>query len=165
MALTAYSEKEDEEQPAEAEAMRPHLKCRVTWYPLEQAGMQADEYPNRRSAVMAQLQIVYLPRAGTQERWRRLWQDIGELRSEQFASTCQQLGITRVQVRLLHLLHGELLLVSMQTQEPQQTLQALASAASPFARWLGEQARALLGWNMQEVLAGPPADLLFTWES
>jgi len=113
---------------------------------------------------MAQLQIAYPLRAGTQERWRRLWQDIAELRQEEFAAICQQVGITRVQVRLLQLRHGDLLLVSMQMQEPQQSGEVLASAASPFAHWLGEQVQTLMGWKVQEVLADPPADLLFTWE-
>jgi hypothetical protein len=113
---------------------------------------------------MAQLQIAYLLRSGTQERWRRLCQEVAELCPEQFAAACQQAGITQVQVRLLQLLHSELLLVSVQMQEPQQTREALASSQSPFARWLREQLRALLGWEVQKLLADPPADLLFTWE-
>ena len=118
-------------QSAVAEAMRPHLKRRVFVSLSDQAGRHTDEYPSERSALKAQLQIVYLPRAGTQERWRRLCQDIAELRPDQFAATCQQAGITQVQVRLLQLLHGELLLLTVQ---------------------------------MQEALADPPTDLLFTWQ-
>ena len=83
---------------------------------------------------MAQLQIVYLPRAGTEERWRRLWQEVAELCPEQFAAVCQQAGITRVQVRLLQLHRSELLLVDVQMQEPRQTREALARSQSPFAR-------------------------------
>jgi len=113
---------------------------------------------------MAQLQIAYLPRRGTQERWRRLCQEVVELRPEQFSAVCQQAGITQVQVRLLQLLHSELLLVAVQMQEPQQTREALASSQSPFADFLREQLQGLLGWDVQEVLADPPADLLFTWE-
>ena len=45
---------------------------------------------------MEQLQIAYLPRRGTEERWRRLWQEVAELCPEQFAAACQQAGITRV---------------------------------------------------------------------
>ena len=114
---------------------------------------------------MAQLQIAYLPRRGTQERWRRLCQEVVELCPDQFAAVCQHAGITQVQVRLLQLLHSELLLVTMQMQEPQQTREALASSQSPFARWLREQVQGLLGWDVQEALADPPADLLFTWEA
>jgi hypothetical protein len=83
---------------------------------------------------MAQLQIAYLPRPGTQERWRRLCQEVAELRPEQFAAVCQQAGISQVQVRLLQLPHSELLLVAVQMQEPQQTREALASSQAPFAR-------------------------------
>ena len=113
---------------------------------------------------MAQLQIACLPRRGTEERWRRLCQDVAELCPEQFAAVCQQAGITRVQVRLLQLLHSELLLVSVQMQEPQQTRKSLASSQTQFAHWLRDQLRALLGSDVQELLADPPADLLFTWE-
>ena len=113
---------------------------------------------------MAQLQIAYLPRPGTQERWRRLCQDVAELRLEPFAAVCQQAGISQVQVRLLQLRHSELLLVSVQMQEPQQTREALASSQFLFADFLREQLRVLLGWDVQEVLADPPSDLLFTWE-
>jgi hypothetical protein len=113
---------------------------------------------------MAQLQIAYLPRWGTEERWRRLWQEVSELRQDQFAAVCQQAGITQVQVRLLQLRHSELLLVTVQMPEPQQTLDLLASSQSPFAHWLQEQLQGLLGWDLQELLADPPEDLLFTWE-
>jgi hypothetical protein len=113
---------------------------------------------------MVQLQIAYLPRRGTEERWRRLCQEVAELCPEQFAAVCQQAGITQVQVRLLQLLHSELLLVAVQMQEPRQTREALAGSQSRFASWLREQLRVLLGWDVQEVLADPPADLLFTWE-
>ena len=42
---------------------------------------------------MAQLQIVYLLRPGTQEQWRRLYQEIVESRREQFeASKCLSRG-------------------------------------------------------------------------
>jgi hypothetical protein len=114
---------------------------------------------------MVQLQIAYLPRRGTEERWRRLWQEVSELRQEEFAEVCQQAGITHIQVRLLQLRQSELLLVNVQMQEPQQTREALAGSRSPFARWLREQAQGLLGWDVQEALADPPADLLLTWEA
>ena len=114
---------------------------------------------------MVQLQIAYRPRPGTQERWRRFCQEVAELHAEQFAAVCQQAGITHVQVRLLQLLHGELLLFVVRMREPQQTHEVLASSQAPFAHWLREQLRGLLGWDIQEVLSDPPADLLLTLES
>jgi len=114
---------------------------------------------------MEQLQIAYLPRRGTEERWRRLWQEVAELCPEQFAAACQQAGITQLQVRFMQLLHSELLLVSVQMQESQQTRNSLTSSQSQFADFLGEQLQALLGWDVQELLDDPPVDLLFNWES
>ena len=114
---------------------------------------------------MAQLQIAYLLRPGTQERWRRLCQELAESRLDQFEASCRQVVITQVQVRLVELLHGELMLMTLHTQEPQQTLQELATSRRPFDRWLREQLQALLGWNLQEVLVDPQGDLIFAWSA
>ena len=115
---------------------------------------------------MAQLQIVYLLRPGTQERWRRLYQEVAESRKEQFEASCQHMGITQVQVRLVQLLHGDLMLVSLHTLEPHQSLQELATAERLFERWLRAQLQGLLGWHVQDLLSGlpdMPGDLIFTW--
>ena len=112
---------------------------------------------------MTQLQIVYLLRPGTQEQWRRLAQDIVGSRRDQFEASCRQAGITQVQVRLAQMLGGELLLILLTTQEPQQTLQELATSELAFARWLRGQLHLLLGWNVQGVLPGPHHDLIFAW--
>ena len=68
-----------------------------------------------------------------------------------------------MQVQMVQLPHGELLLLTMTTQEPHQTLQDLATSECPFDRWVREQFQALLGWNMQDLLPGPHRDLIFTW--
>jgi len=115
---------------------------------------------------MAQLQIVYLLRPGTQEQWRRLYQEIAESRREEFEASCLRMGITQVLVRLVQQLHGDLMLVTLHTQEPQQALQELATAERPLERWLRAQLQGLLGWNVQDVVSGPPdpqGDLVFTW--
>jgi hypothetical protein len=127
--------------------------------------MDKDEHTKER-CFMTQLQIVYLLRSGTQERWRRLCQEVAGSRKEQFEASCRNMGITRVQVRLVQLLHSELMLVTLHTQEPHQTLKALVSSDLPFDRWLRAQLQVLLGWNVQDVLPGlpdPQGDLILTW--
>ncbi len=114
---------------------------------------------------MAQQQIAYLLRPGTQERWRRLCQELAGPRLDQLEASCRQAEITQVQVRLVQLLHGELMLMTLHTQEPQQTLLELATSRRPFDRWLREQFQVLLGWNVQEVLADPQGDLIFAWST
>jgi hypothetical protein len=112
---------------------------------------------------MAQLQIVCTLRTGTQERWRRLSQEVTGSRKAQFEASCRLAGITQVQVWLVQLHHGELLFVTLNTQEPHQTLEALATSEQPFEHWLREQLQVLLGWNVQEVLLAPQGDLLLNW--
>jgi hypothetical protein len=113
---------------------------------------------------MTQLQIAYLPRAGTQERWRRLCQEVAELRRDQFVASCQRAGITQVQVRVLHMLQGELLLLTIQVQEPQQAREALASSPYQFDHWLQEQLQVLLGVQAQQVLSDSLSELIFNCE-
>ena len=112
---------------------------------------------------MAQLQIVCPLRSGTQERWRRLAQELAGSRREQFEAFCQHVGITQMQVWVVQLQRIELLFVTLHTQEPRQTLLELATSAHPFDRWLREQFQLLLGWNLQEVLPMLYHDLIFTW--
>ncbi len=115
---------------------------------------------------MAQLKIVYLLRPGTQEQWRRLYQEIAESHREEFEASCRRMGITQVHVRLVQMLHGDLMLMTLHMQEPQHTLQELATASHPFERWLRKQLQVLLGWNVQDVVSGlpdPQGDLIFTW--
>ncbi len=112
---------------------------------------------------MVQLQIVCPLRSGTQERWRRLAQEVAGSRREQFAACCRQVGITQVQVWVVQLLRGELLLITLHTQEPQQALLELAPSVQPFDRWLREQLQLLPGWNLQETLPGQHHELILTW--
>ena len=112
---------------------------------------------------MAQLQIVCPLRSGTQERWRRLAQELAGSRWEQFEVCFRQARITQVQFWVLQLQRGELLFMTLHMQEPQQALLELATSARPFDRWLREQLQLLLGWNLQEILPGQHHGLIFTW--
>jgi hypothetical protein len=64
---------------------------------------------------------------------------------------------------LVQLHRSELLFVTVNTQEPHQTQQALATSERPFERWLREQLQVLLGRSVQEVLPAPQGDLLLAW--
>ncbi len=112
---------------------------------------------------MPQLQIVCPLRLGTQERWRRLYQIVQGSRRDQFEASCRHMGITGVQVRLMHLHCSELMLMTLNIVEPIQTLQELETSERPFDCWLREQIHSLLGWNMQDSLHRPQNDLVFTW--
>jgi len=111
---------------------------------------------------MAQLLIVCPLHLGTQERWRRLYQELAASRREQFEAFCRQAGISRVQVWLVQLRRGELLFLRLHLQHPHQALLELANAQRPFERWLRGQLQSLLGWNVQEVLP-ERQELLFAW--
>jgi hypothetical protein len=112
---------------------------------------------------MAQLLIVCPLRPATQERWRRLYQDIAGSRRAQFEASCRQAGISQVQVWLVQLRRGELLLMRLHAEPPHQALLELANSQRPFEHWLRGQLQVLLGWNVQEVLPEQQQELLFAW--
>ena len=114
---------------------------------------------------MAQLQIVCPLRSGTQERWRRLAQEVAGSRREQFEDSCRQAGISQMQVWLVQLRRGELLLMRLHVQPPHQALLELANSQRPFERWLRGQLQVLLGWNVQEVPPKQQQELLFAWQN
>ena len=100
---------------------------------------------------MAQLLIVCPLRPETQERWRRLYQELAGSRREQFEACCREAGISQVQVWLVQLRRGELLLMRLHVQQPHQVLLELARSERPFELWLRGQLQSLLGWNVMDV--------------
>lgn len=113
---------------------------------------------------MAQFRLIYLLRPGTQERWRRLFQEIAGSRWHQFVEFCQQKGISRVQASMVQTLRGETLLLILDVQEQHQPLQAFAVSVDPFDRWLREQLNALFGWSLQDALFHLQEDVLLIWQ-
>ena len=113
---------------------------------------------------MAQFRLIYLLRPGTQERWRRLFQEIAGSRWNQFVELCQQRGITQVQAHMVQTLRGETLLVILDVQEQHQPLQDFALSLDPFDRWLQEQFKALFGWSIQDALLHLQEDVLLIWQ-
>lgn len=114
---------------------------------------------------MTQLQIIYCLRPGMQERWRRLCQELTGSRCDQFVASCQQRGITRVDVRVVQKVNCEALLVSLDVQEPHQPLQEFVASGQSFDRWLREQLKTLLGWTLQDIVEDQqPDDLLIAWQ-
>lgn len=115
---------------------------------------------------MPQLQIACLLRPGTQERWRRLYQELAGPRREQWEALSKQTGITQVQVKLVQRYQsGEIMLLTLQIQDSQHLLKVLATSRRSFDCWLQTQLRSLLGWNMQAVLTNEPEDLIFVWQA
>ena len=112
---------------------------------------------------MTRLLIVCPLRLGTQERWRRLFQDIAGSRREPFEASCRQAGISQVQVWLVQRQRGELVLVRLHAQQLEKVLLELVNSQRPFERWLREQLKFLLGWNVQEMLT-EKQELLFAWQ-
>ena len=112
---------------------------------------------------MVQLQMSYILRPGTQERWRRLCQEVAGSRKSQFELSCQQLEISRMQVTIVSLFPHDLMLVTAEVKEPQQMLLKLIRSEHSFDRWLKGQLETLLGWNIQSILSDPHSDLIFNW--
>jgi hypothetical protein len=112
---------------------------------------------------MTQLQVVYPLRSGTQERWRRLCQELGGAYREEFAASCQRMGITSGEVRLLHVFNSDVLLVTVFISNPAHAVNVLARSDEPADRWLRAQLQSVLGWTLQDIPADPSGELILAW--
>jgi hypothetical protein len=112
---------------------------------------------------MSHVQVVYPLRSGTQERWRRLCQELAGSHSKEFAASCQHMGIISGEVRLVHVLHSDVMLVTLSIANPRHAVDVLALSSDPADRWLRAQLQSLLGWTLQDAPTDPPGELILTW--
>jgi hypothetical protein len=112
---------------------------------------------------MTQLQVVYPLRSGTQERWRRLCQEVEGTHSEEFAASCQRMGIMSGEVRLVHALNRDVMLMNVSLSSSRQAVDILTRSDDPADRWLRAQLQSVLGWTLQSMPTDPPSEVILSW--
>jgi len=104
---------------------------------------------------------------GKQEEWRRFCQALQGSRRCQYEESRQRLGITKELAWLhppLQPPQGEVVVVSLETEHPEQVLPQLAASNLPFDRWFRQQLLELHGLDVTEALSRPPVELVFVWK-
>jgi len=104
---------------------------------------------------------------GKQEEWRRFCQALQGSRRCQYEESRQRLGITKELAWLYAPVQppqGEIVVVSMEAEHPEQVLLQLAASDILFDRWYRQQLLELHGLDVTEALSRPPNELVFVWK-
>lgn len=82
---------------------------------------------------------------GKEEPWRRLNQELSEVRGEEHAGLMERLGVRGYRVWLARLPGGNVAVARVEADDPDKVLERLAGADDPFARWFKERLREFHG--------------------
>lgn len=104
---------------------------------------------------------------GKQEEWRRFCQVLQGSRRCQYEESRQRLGIIKELAWLhspLQAPQGEVVVICLQVEHPEQVLPQLAASDLPFDRWFRQQLLELHGLDVTQALPGPANELVFVWK-
>ena len=112
---------------------------------------------------MAALAFVAYILPGKQEAWRRFYQALDGSRRKQYEEFHKRLHITKELAWLLETPHGDLAIVYLEADYPEQVLQSLAVSNERFDNWLKEQILELYGFDVDKHQTKQPNELVFAW--
>ena len=101
---------------------------------------------------------------GKQEAWRRFCQELLESRYWEYEESRQRLGITREVTCFAQTVQGEMAIVYLETDHPEQVFPGLAESDLPFDSWLRQQLLELHGLDVARLPHGLTHELIFTWQ-
>ena len=101
---------------------------------------------------------------GKQEAWRRFCQELLESRRCEYEESRRRLGISREVTWFVQTAQGEMAIVSMEADHPEQVLLTLATSELPFDDWLRQQLVELHGLEVVKRPHGLVCELIFSWQ-
>lgn len=102
---------------------------------------------------------------GKQEAWRRFCQELLESRSDEYKESRRRLGISREVTWFAQTAQGEMALIYMEADHPEQVFSALAASGLPFDDWLRQQLVELHGFEVAKRPRGLVCELIFSWQA
>ena len=102
---------------------------------------------------------------GKQEAWRRFCQELLESHSGEYQESRRRLGITREVTWFSQTAQGEMALVYLEADHPEQVFPALAASDLHFDSWLRQQLLELHGLDVAKLPHGLAHELIFTWQA
>ena len=100
---------------------------------------------------------------GQAEAWRRWTQELSGVRKLEFADACRRLGILRVVAWSTEIEHAEVVILYVETSQPEQGFSLLAASQEPFDLWLKQQLSTLHGLDLTQLMRAFRGDLVFAW--
>ena len=102
---------------------------------------------------------------GKQEAWRRFCQKLLEARRDEHQEFCKRLGITKEQVWLAQTPQMDIVIVHLEAEHPERMLPSLIASNHSFDRWFRRQFLDLHGFELAQLSAGMPNELIFAWQT
>ena len=101
---------------------------------------------------------------GKQEAWRRFCQELLESRYCEYEEARRHLGITREITWFAQTVQGEMAIVYLEADFPEQIFPGLLESDLPFDGWFRQQLLELHGFDVAVRPHGPAHELIFTWQ-
>jgi hypothetical protein len=101
---------------------------------------------------------------GKQEAWRRFCQELLESRYWEYEESRQRLGITKEVTWFAQTVQGEMAIVCLEAEHPEQLFPGLAASDLPFDGWLRQKLLELHGLDVTKLPYGSTHELIFTWQ-
>ena len=102
---------------------------------------------------------------GKQEAWRRFCQELRESRYCEYDESRRSLGISREVTWFAHTAQGEMAIIYMEADQPEQVFSTLAASDRPFDDWLRQQLVELHGFEVEKRPRGLACELIFSWQA
>lgn len=102
---------------------------------------------------------------GKQEAWRRFCQELLESRHWEYQKSRQRLGVIREVTWFAQTVQGEMAIVYLEAEHPEQVFPALAESDLPFDGWFRQQLVELHGLDIAKLPHGLAHALIFTWQA
>ena len=102
---------------------------------------------------------------GKQEAWRRFCQELLESRYCEYEESRRLLGIAREITWFAQTVQGEMAIVCLEVDHPEQVIPGLAASVLPFDNWLRQQLLELHGFDVTKRPHGLIQELIYTWQA
>ncbi len=102
---------------------------------------------------------------GKQEAWRRFCQELLESRYCEYEESRQHLGITREITWFTQTAQGEMAIVYIEADQPDQVLSTLVESDLPCDDWLRQKLVELHGFEVAKRPRGLACELIFSWQA
>ena len=101
---------------------------------------------------------------GKSEAWRRFIQEMTGERRRDYEDACRRLEVKAVRIWLTETSKGDVGVMAVIAQEPQQIMSKLATSILPFDRWFRSQLAALQGVDISLPPQIPPSEMVLDWQ-
>jgi len=113
---------------------------------------------------VAPITFVWPILPGQQEAWRRFCQVLVGRHSGEYAESRRRLSITKELIWLAQTPWGDLAIMYLEAQHPEDILAQLGASDLPFDRWLRKQLLELHGVNLPQPRSYPASELVLAWQ-